>query len=67
MLLGAVFGSIVAILHMLGSGLVGGRIAGSGGMFFWVWTLLTLGLCANFALILSVLALWHSRRRATSR
>jgi hypothetical protein len=28
---------------MQGAGLVGGRIANSSGMFFWVWTHLALG------------------------
>jgi hypothetical protein len=62
MLLGAIFGSAVPLLHMSGVGLVGGRIAGSNGMFFWVWTLLALGVSANFASILALRRLWQSRK-----
>ena len=41
-----------------GRGLVGGRIANSSGNFFWVWTLLALGVTALFSVILSVRGLW---------
>lgn len=57
-LLGSILGSGVPIFHMLGRGLVGGRIANSSGMFFWVWTLITLQVVAIFSLILSVRGLW---------
>src|SRR5215207_1451922 len=36
MLLGAILGSGVPVVHMMGVGLVGGRIAKSSGIFFWV-------------------------------
>jgi len=39
MLLGSILG-FALVLHMSGAGLVGGRIAHSSGVFFWVWTLL---------------------------
>lgn len=58
MLLGAILGSGVPVVHMIGKGLVGGRIANSGGIFFWVWTLITLQVTAIFSLILSVRGLW---------
>ena len=58
MLLGALFGSAVPLIHMIGKGLVGGRIAGSNGVFFWVWTLITLQVTAIFSLILSARRLW---------
>jgi hypothetical protein len=58
MLLGAILGSSVPVVHMIGKGLVGGRIANSSGMFFWVWTLITLQVTAIFSLILSVRGLW---------
>ena len=58
MLLGALFGSAVPVIHMIGKGLVGGRIAGSNGVFFWVWTLITLQVTAIFSLILSARRLW---------
>src|SRR5688572_17693730 len=58
MLLGAILGSGVPVLHMMGKGLVGGRIANSSGVFFWVWTLITLQVTAIFSLILSARGLW---------
>jgi hypothetical protein len=64
MLIGALLGSLVPVVHMRGAGLVGGRIANTSGMFFWVWTLLALGVTSFFCVILSVRGLW-SLRRAT--
>jgi len=63
MLVGSILGSGVPVVHMIGKGLVGGRIANSSGMFFWVWTLITLQVTAIFSLILSVRGLWSLRRR----
>lgn len=57
-LLGSILGSGVPVVHMMGRGLVGGRIANSSGIHFWVWTLLTLQVVAIFSLILSVRGLW---------
>jgi hypothetical protein len=37
----------VTVVHMMGAGLVGGRIANSSGVFFWVWTLIALGVTAR--------------------
>src|SRR6185369_11035432 len=62
LLLGSLLGSVMPLAHMRGAGLVGGRVAGSSGMFFWVWTLLTLGVTSVFSLILSVRGLWGLRR-----
>jgi hypothetical protein len=61
-LLGSILGSGVPVVHMIGAGLVGGRIANSSGIFFWVWTLITLQVTAIFSLILSALGLWGLRR-----
>ena len=63
MLLGSILGPGVPVFHMMGKGLVGGRVANSSGMFFWVWTLITLQVTAIFSLILSVRGLWSLRRR----
>ena len=57
-LLGSILGAGVPVVHMIGKGLVGGRIANSSGIFFWVWTLLTLQVTAIFSLILSARGLW---------
>jgi hypothetical protein len=61
-LLGSILGSGVPVVHMIGKGLVGGRIANSSGIFFWVWTLITLQVTAIFSLILSARGLWGLQR-----
>jgi hypothetical protein len=55
--------SAVPVIHMQGAGLVGGRIANSSGMFFWVWTHLALGATALVSVILSARAFWSLQRR----
>ena len=57
-LLGSILGSGVPVVHMIGAGLVGGRIANSSGIFFWVWTLIALQVTAIFSFILSACGLW---------
>jgi hypothetical protein len=47
---------------MTGSGLVGGDIAESSGAFFFVWTLIALGVTTLFSVILSARGLWSLRR-----
>jgi len=61
-LLGSLLGSVVPLAHMRGAGLVGGRIANSSGMLFWVWTLIALGVTAGVSVILSARGLWSLRR-----
>ena len=61
-LLGGILGVGVLILHMQGAGLVSRRIADTPGIFFWVWTLITLGVTSALSLILSVLGLWRQLR-----
>jgi len=63
MLLGGILGLGVLVLHMTGRGLIGGRIAAnSSGAFFWVWTLIALGVTSTFSGILSARGLWSLRR-----
>jgi len=52
------------VIHMRGSGLVGGIAKRSGdfGEFFFVWTLIAIGVTAIFSVILSVRGLWSLRR-----
>ena len=59
MLLGGIFGLGVLVLHMKGTGIVGRRIANTSGIFFWVWTLIALGVTAIFSTILSARGLWR--------
>lgn len=67
MLLGSLLGAGVLVIHMRGAGLVGGRIANSSGVFFWVWTLIALGATGTFSAILAARGLWSLRSGAVSR
>lgn len=58
LLLGAIVGTGVPIVHMTGVGLVGGRIANSRGAFFWVWQNFTLCVISACSFILAVRGLW---------
>jgi len=60
LLLGSLLGSAVPVIHMKGEGV--GEIAKSSGGFFFVWTLLALGVTAIFSVILSARGLWSLRR-----
>lgn len=63
MLLGALLGLGVPVLHMRGTGVgVGGPVAGSDGAFFFIWTLIALGVAALFSLVLSARGLWRPER-----
>ena len=48
----------IPVIHMTGLGLGQGRSAGA---FFFIWTLLALGVTTIFAVILSVRGLWSLR------
>ena len=62
-LIGGILGLGVLILHMMGRGMMGGRIApNSTGAFFWVWTLIALGATSTLSAILAARALWSLRR-----
>jgi hypothetical protein len=58
----SLLGSAVPVVHMSGRGLVGGDIANSGGVFFWVWTLIALGVTALFSVTLSARGLWRPHK-----
>jgi len=59
MLLGSLLAMFVPYIHMKGKG-VGdaSRLAGSSGHFFFVWTLLAIGVLGLFTAILSARGLW---------
>ena len=62
-LLGSLLGLAVPVIHMMGTGVgVGGNIARSSGAFFFIWTLIALGVTALFSLILSARGLWSLQR-----
>ena len=66
-LLGSILGMVMPLAHMRGVGLVGGRVANSSGIYFFVWTLILLQVTAIFSFILSLLGLWSFpwRRRVS--
>lgn len=62
-LLGSLLALAAPILHMTGTGVgVGSSIAESSGAFFFIWTLIALGVTALFSVILSARGLWSLRR-----
>src|SRR5690348_10194929 len=53
-LLGSLLGLVVPVVHMRGaSGVVGGEVGKSTQAFFFVWTLLALGVTAMLSVVLS--------------
>ena len=63
----SLLGSGIPAIHMRGRGLVGGDIANSSGVFFWVWTLIALGVTTLFSVILSARGLWGLRKGQSSQ
>jgi hypothetical protein len=62
-LLGSLLGLLVPVIHMKGKGVGVASGIASGG-FFFIWTLIALGVTALFSVILSARALWeHVPRR----
>ena len=62
-LLGSLLGLAVPFVHMRGQGVgVASGIANSSGGFFFVWTLIALGVTALFSVALSARGLWSLRR-----
>ena len=62
-LLFSILGCGIAVVHMRGPGMVGGRIAGTSGIFFWVWTQIALGATSLFSAVLAAGELWTWRSR----
>jgi hypothetical protein len=59
LLVGSLLFLVVPIIHMKGKGVgVASGIANSSGGFFFVWTLVALGVTALFSVILSARGLW---------
>ena len=55
----------ITALHMRGVGLAGGRLARTSGDFFWLWTLIALGVTGMLSVLLSLRGLWSLRRSST--
>ena len=64
-LLASLLALLAPILHMMGKG-VGGETAKSSGAFFFIWTIIALGVTALISVILSVRGLWSLRRTTPS-
>ncbi|HJR08115.1 MAG TPA: hypothetical protein VJ842_12715 [Pyrinomonadaceae bacterium] len=59
LLIGSLLGLGIPFIHMRGKGVgVASAIANSSGGFFFVWTLIALGVTALFSVILSARGLW---------
>ena len=68
LLLGSLLSTAVPVIHMDGEGVgVASGIANSSGGFFFIWTLLALGVTGLFSVILSARGLWSLRRGGQSR
>jgi hypothetical protein len=62
-LLGSLLGLLVPVIHTTGKGVgAGSRIANSSGAFFFIWTLIAIGVTALLSIILSLRGLWSLRR-----
>lgn len=60
-LVASLFAAGMPVVHMTGPGLAGGRVAGTAGALFFVWTLLALGATAAFTALLAARGLWRLR------
>ena len=62
MLLGSLFSLVVPIIHMKGRGVgITSRVPNYTGHFFFVWTLLVIGVLGLFTAILAARGLWSLR------
>jgi hypothetical protein len=62
MLLGSLLGLLVPYFHMRGNGVgVSPRVIGTSGAFFFVWTMLAIGVTSLFSVVLSTIGLWSMR------
>jgi len=60
LLLGSLLGALIPVLHFQGKRI--GEIAAGSGGFFFIWTLLAVGVTAVFSVILAARGLWNVRR-----
>ena len=62
-LLGSLLGAVVPVVHFTNAGgAAGGDIAKSTGGFFFVWTMVALGVTSVFSIVLSVKGLFRRAR-----
>ncbi|HXY68933.1 MAG TPA: hypothetical protein VEH62_05755 [Gemmatimonadales bacterium] len=61
--LGSLLALAVPLVHFQNAGgVAGGRVAGSSGALFFVWTQIALGVTALFSLVLGLRELWRAGR-----
>jgi hypothetical protein len=60
LLVGALIGLVIPVVHMKGAG-IGGGDGRAEGEFFFVWIMLALGVASAFLLLLAVRGLWRLR------
>src|SRR5689334_3112014 len=65
MLLGALLGLLMPVMHMGGNG-INPELLKSSGAFLFVWTLLAIGVTSLFAAILATIGIWKLRRSANT-
>lgn len=61
MLLGSVLALVIPYLHIGTGAGVGGHVAKTSGAFFFIWTIIAIGISGLFSGILSVRGLWSLR------
>ena len=62
-LVGGLLSLVVPIVHMRGKGVgITSRLANSSGHFFFVWTLIAIGVTGLFSIILAARGLWGLQR-----
>jgi hypothetical protein len=67
-LLGGLFSLLVPLAHMRGRGVgITSRLGHSDGHFFFVWTLIAIGVTGLFSVVLSARALWGLPWRRTKQ
>jgi hypothetical protein len=63
-LVASLLGAIVPVVHFKAAGgVAGGRVAGSNGAFFFVWTQIALGTTSVFSIPLALRGLWRPQAR----
>ena len=64
MLIASLLGMLAPILHFKGTR-IWGEIATSPGGFFFIWTLIAIGVTSGFAVVLAARGLWHLRAESS--
>ena len=59
LVLGSLLGTVMPLAHMMGKGLVGGRVPAYSGVWFFVWTLLALQVSSIFSLVVAARGVWN--------